>query len=201
MSHFKYGKKEIDHLSKKDPALGKAIARIGSIECELNPDLFSSLVESIVWQQLSYKAASTIHERLLARIGDPTPQSILDTSPDDLRSCGLSFRKVGYLREIARRLVDGEIRFDSIPDLPDNEIVDLLISLPGVGIWTAEMLLIFSLGRPNILSWGDLGIRNALMKIHRKKDLTKEQFQRYAKKYSPYGTVASLYLWQIAEGN
>ncbi|MDO5582268.1 MAG: DNA-3-methyladenine glycosylase [Planctomycetia bacterium] len=199
MAKFKYGKKEIDHLAKKDPALGRAIDRIGPIECELNPDLFSALVKSIVWQQLSNKAASTIHQRLLDRIGDPNPEAIFNTSPDDLRSCGLSFRKAEYVREIARRLLAEEFPIGLLPDLPDEEVIDLLVSLPGVGIWTAEMLLIFSLGRPNILSWGDLGIRNALMKVHRKKELTKDQFQRYAKKYSPFGTVASLYLWQIAD--
>ncbi|MDO5552739.1 MAG: DNA-3-methyladenine glycosylase 2 family protein [Planctomycetia bacterium] len=189
---------EMDYLSRRDRALGDAIKRIGPVSVDLNPDLFSALLESIVWQQLSGKAASTIYQRLLDRVGTPDARHLYDTGPDALRACGLSTRKAASIYEISRRVLAHEFDFQAVTSLPDDEVVRHLTQLPGVGVWTAEMLLIFSLARPNIFSWGDLGIRNGVMKLHRRTSLTREQFDRYARKYAPYGTIASLYMWQIA---
>ena len=195
--YFEYGEKEIDHLRKRDKKLGAAIDRIGMIRRAVNPDLFAALAESVVGQQISSKAAQTVCGRLGALCGmDSGRMRALST--EEIQACGMSMRKAGYLKSIAEAAASKAIDFAALHDKSDEEIARELTALKGVGQWTAEMLLIFSLARPDVVSYGDLAIRRGMMRLYRLGDLPKEKFARYAKRYSPYGSVASLYLWQIS---
>ena len=129
---------------------------------------------------------------------DITPRNIAHAEVASLQQCGLSMRKAGYIKGIGEAVFCGELNLSAFRDMPDDEIVKELSSLHGIGIWTAEMLLIFSLCRPDVVSWGDLAIRRGMINLYGLKELTKEQFDRYRKRYSPYGSVASLYLWELS---
>lgn len=195
---FHYGQQEIDGLTARDPVLGAAIARIGHIDREILPDLFTALVNSIAGQQISGKAHATVWARLCEALGEITPERILTAGEEGLRACGMSGRKAGYLLAAARAVQDGSLPIHSLVDKPDEEVIRTLTALPGVGRWTAEMLLIFSLGRPDVLSYDDFGIRKGLCRLYGLESVSRAQFADYRARYSPYATVAGLYLWAIA---
>ncbi len=198
MEIFKYGEKEIEYLKKKDKKLGAAIDKIGMIEREITPDPFTALVSSIVGQQISSKAADTVWNRLCQLLGSITPETIAGADLPQIQSCGMSNRKAEYIKGIADAALSGEVDFAMLHTLTDEEIITKLSSLHGVGAWTAEMLLIFSLSRPDVVSFKDLAIRRGMMNLYGLKELPKEKFERYRKRYSPYGSVASLYLWALS---
>ena len=198
--YYQYDETEINHLKKRDKKLGLAIDKIGFIQREINPDLFSSLVNSIVGQQISTKAQHTIWKRMVKGLGEITPVTILACSEEELQSYGMSFRKVSYIHGVAKIVADGELDIEALHEKEDEEICKELVKIPGIGVWTAEMLMLFSMERPNILSYGDLAIVKGLKILYGHKELSKERFERYRKRYSPYGSVASLYLWAIAGG-
>lgn len=198
MKYFSYSAVETDYLSARDPALGAAIARIGHIDREVIPNLFTALINSIAGQQISGKALATVWARLCDRLGEITPDSVLAAGEDGLRACGLSGRKAGYMLAAARAVQDGTLDIHSLVDKTDAEIIQTLVALPGVGRWTAEMLLIFSLQRPDVLAFDDLGIRKGLCRLYGWDEVTREQFEDCRARFSPYGTVASLYLWALA---
>ena len=198
MPVFNYGQTELNHLKRKDKKLARIIEQIGPIERAVNPDLFSALIHSIVAQQIATKAATTVWNRLLERCGAITPQCLYAMNAAEIQQCGLSMRKARYIHGASRAVVLQELSLDEFPALPDAEIIARLAALEGIGVWTAEMLLIFSLQRPNIVSWGDLAIRRGMMALYGLKRLEKSQFDNYCKRYSPYGSVASLYLWALA---
>lgn len=137
--------------------------------------------------------------RLVARAGEIAPERLAELDISEIKACGMSLRKAEYIRKIAEAAVNGTVDFGGLKAKPDREVIDILTTLPGVGIWTAEMLLIFSLARPNVLSFSDFGIRKGLMKLHGIDRLTKEKFDEYRSLYSPYCTTASIYLWEIAK--
>jgi DNA-3-methyladenine glycosylase II len=110
----------------------------------------------------------------------------------------MSMRKAGYIRGIGEAVASGRLDLDVLREFPDNEVITRLLALNGVGVWTAEMLLIFSMERPDVLSWGDLAIRRGMMRLYGRDTLDREVFERYRKRYSPYGSIASLYLWEIS---
>nr|WP_245210479.1 DNA-3-methyladenine glycosylase [Sedimentibacter acidaminivorans] len=193
-----YGEMEINYLKKKDKKLSIAIDRIGKIEREVTPDLFTALVSSIVSQQISNKAAATVWGRLCSLVGEVTPKSIVEADINDIQKCGMSVRKASYIKNIGEKVYGGELNVDEFHNLSDDEIIKELSALHGIGIWTAEMLMIFSMQRPNVVSWGDLAIRRGMCNLYHHKELTKTQFERYKKRYSPYGSVASLYLWALS---
>ena len=197
---FPYGEEEIVHLTKRDAVLGAAIAAIGPIERTVIPDLFTALANAIVGQQISTKAQATIWARLLERVGPVTPAAILALAPEALQACGLSFRKVEYIREIAAAVTGGELNLEALPFLPDEAIAQRLSQLRGIGVWTAEMLMTFSMLRPNIISRGDLAILRGLRMLYRHREITPALFAHYQRRYAPYATTASLYLWAIAGG-
>ena len=182
-----------------DKLLGAAIERIGMVERKVTPDLFKALVNSIISQQISTKAATTIRNRLLNKVPNITPDAVAALSIEDIQSCGLSNRKAGYIKSCADAVIHGTINLPELARLSDDEVIKQLSSLNGVGIWTAEMLLIFSLERPDIVSYGDLGIRRGMMKLYGLESLTKNQFESFRECYSPYGSVASLYLWELSK--
>ena len=195
---FRYGQAETDYLSARDPALGAVIARIGHIDREVIPNLFTALINSIAGQQISGKALTTVWARLCDRLGEITPDSVLAAEEDGLRACGLSGRKAGYMLAAARAVADGTLNIHSLVDKTDAEVIQTLVALPGVGRWTAEMMLIFSLQRPDVLAFDDLGIRKGLCRLYGWDEVTREQFEDCRARFSPYGTVASLYLWALA---
>lgn len=198
MHIFEYGQKEIDYLKKKDKKLGAAIERIGLIQREVTPDPFTALISSIVSQQISSKAAKTVWSRLVELVGSMTPENIERESILDIKGCGMSIKKAEYIKGIANAAITGEVNFGTLHTLTDEEIIKKLSSLRGVGVWTAEMLLIFSLCRPNVVSYGDLAIRRGMMNLYGLEELPKDKFEVYRKRYSPYGSVASLYLWELS---
>jgi 3-methyladenine DNA glycosylase/8-oxoguanine DNA glycosylase len=197
MNKFRYGKKEIEYLSGKSPQLAEIIERAGFLEREVITDIFEALVSSILSQQISGRAAQTILGRFINLIGEITPKKILMADPLKIRECGVSGRKVEYIRGAALAATDGTIDFNSLSNLQDEKVVEILTSLKGVGVWTAEMLLIFSLERADVLSWGDFAIKRSIMKLYNLDSLSKEQFETYRKLFSPYNSVASLYLWEV----
>ena len=195
---FEYGEKEIEYLKRKDKKLGVAIDKIGLIKREITPDPFTALVSSVVSQQISNKAAATVWSRLCTLLGNVTPEKIHQTNLAEIQACGMSVRKAGYIKGLADAANQGIVDFKNLHTLPDEEIIRKLSSLHGVGVWTAEMLLIFSLSRPNVVSYKDLAICRGMMNLYGLKELSKEKFEQYRRRYSPYGTVASLYLWALS---
>jgi len=195
--YFEYGEREITYLRKKDKKLGAVIDQVGIIKRKINPNLFSALVGNIIGQQISIKAANTVRGKL-NMLCNMEPEKLYRLTTEDIQSCGMSMRKAGYIKNIADAVVNKTVDFDALPTKCDKEIIQALISLNGIGLWSAEMLLIFSLMRPNIVSYGDLAIRRGMMRLYGLDELSKEQFMQYAENYSPYGSVASLYLWEIS---
>lgn len=203
MKYFDYGDKEKVFLAEQDPELGLVIARIGQINRPVISDLFTAIISNIVGQQISAKAAETVWQRISSAFASVDgeiliPENLMRAEPQELQSLGLSWRKVSYIQRIAEAFCDGTIDAEALAVASDDEIREQLIRLPGVGPWTVDMLMIFSLERPDIISWHDLAIRRGLMRLHQLDDLTNADYEKYRRMYSPYGTVASLYLWEIS---
>jgi DNA-3-methyladenine glycosylase II len=191
-------RKAIHHLRKSDPVLSVIIKSVGSYKMNYDDPAFASLAEAIVYQQLHGKAAATIFKRLTDLTGLPlTPQGILKLSEEQMRGAGLSKQKLSYLRDLAAKAASGEVDFAKLPDLPDDEVIKELTKIKGIGVWTAQMFLMFSLQRPNVLPTGDLGIQMAIRKHYRKRKLPKPaQMEKIAKCWEPYRSVACWYLWR-----
>ncbi|HXP61834.1 MAG TPA: DNA-3-methyladenine glycosylase [Dongiaceae bacterium] len=197
-------KRALAHL-RTDPAMAVLIDRIGPVKLRprrLPP--FQSLAHAIIHQQLNGKAAGTILTRFLALFGSddfPAPEAVLKASPERLRSAGLSRPKAGYVLGIAQRAADGHIpTLDECDRLTDAEIVERLISIKGVGRWTAKMLLIFNLGRPDVLPVHDLGVRKGFQFAYAKRKLPDpDQLALYGVRWAPYRTAAAWYLWRAAD--
>jgi DNA-3-methyladenine glycosylase II len=189
-------------LMRRDPILGAAIKRIGS--CGLaqrqRNDHLTALVGAIVSQQLSTKAAATIFGRFLALVPEGATLAaahIADMSDVDLRSVGLSGQKVGYLRDLSARIGDGRLKLEELDALPDEAVIERLVSVKGFGRWTAEMFLMFRLHRPDVLPVGDLGIVNAIQKVYRlRKRPNPTRILAIGEAWRPYRSVACWYLWQ-----
>ena len=195
---FSYGKAETDYLAARDPVLGAAIDRIGHIDREVFPDLFEALINSIAGQQISGKALQTVWKRLCDAVGAVTPENLLAAGEERLRACGFSGRKANYMLSAARAVEDGTLDIHSLVEKPDEEVIHALTALPGVGRWTAEMLLTFSLQRPDVFAYDDFGIRKGMCRLYGLDILSKAQFAEYRARYAPHATVAALYLWHIA---
>ncbi len=163
---------------------------------------FETLARSITFQQLHGKAAATIFGRLRKAVGRRfTASGFLRLTPEELRACGLSRQKIASLTDLAERVVKKEIRFHQLSRLPDEEVVVLLSRVRGVGVWTAQMFLMFALERPNVMPLGDLGIRNAVRKAYQLEGLPKPaELAKIAERWHPYCSIASWYLWRSLEG-
>jgi 3-methyladenine DNA glycosylase/8-oxoguanine DNA glycosylase len=198
MQIFRYGVDEINHLRKKDKKLGRAIDEIGMIRRKVTPDIFIALISSVASQQISAKAAETVWNRMEERFHEITPDVIASAAVDDIQMCGMSIRKSGYIKGIGQAVMEGKLDLAGLIELSDEEVIAHLTELKGVGIWTAELILIFSMERPDVVSHGDLAIQRGMMKLYGKPALSRETFERYRKRYSPFGSVASLYLWEIS---
>ena len=193
----------IRHLKSRDPVLGALIERIGTYRIEFREPSFDTLVRSIVFQQLSGKVARVIYGRLADAVGGDclTPEGILKLRPDRMRRLGLSRQKIAYIRDLARQTAKAKIVFESLPDMTDEEVIERLTQVKGIGVWTAHMFLIFALRRHNVLPTGDLGVRSAIKKIYGLADLPKPQeIEDLAREWHPYCTVATWYLWRSLDG-
>jgi len=195
----------IRHLKRRDPVLAAIIDRVGDYRIQFRDPDFETLVKSIVYQQLSGRVASVIFGRLAAAAADGgklTPACILKLRPARMRSLGLSTQKTAYIRDLARHARDGSILFEELLELPDQDVIEQLTQVKGIGVWTAHMFLIFALRRLDVLPTGDLGIRNAIRKAYGLPELPHpSEIEVMAERWRPYCTVASWYLWRSLEPN
>lgn len=197
---FEYGEIEMNYLKQKDKRLGMVIDKIGKIEHPVDTDLFSSVIHHIIGQQISTKAQQTIWQRMKESLGVVNADKILKAGRVNLQAIGISFRKVDYIIDFASKVKTGEFDIEGIWSKSDQDAISQLVSLLGVGVWTAEMILLFCMQRPNILSFGDLAILRGIRMIYHHRKVDKELFEKYRKRYSPYCSVASLYLWAVSGG-
>ena len=198
MPIIEYGEQETSYLAKKDKKLAALISSCGFIERELNPDVFGYLVRSIITQQISNKAAITVVGRMKEKFLHLEAVSIAAATDAEIQSIGISMRKVSYIRGLCDAVLDGSLVIDELKKMSDTEVAQKLLPIKGIGQWTVEMTLIFSLGRGDVVSFGDYAIRKGMMKLYGLKALDRAIFEKYRKRYSPYGTVASIYLWEAA---
>ncbi len=198
--YFQYSQAEIDYLKAKDPRLAEIIDRIGPIRRPVDPDLFSSVVHNIVGQQISSKAQQSIWRRLQENLGGIQPHLIARTEAAELKALGLSLRKAEYIKDFAAKVLSGAFDLKAVSQLSDAEAISALSSLKGVGVWTAEMILLFCLQRRDIFSYGDLAILRGLRLVYHHRAISRKLFEKYRRRLSPCCSVASLYLWEVAGG-
>ena len=181
--------------------IGRLIDRIGPYRIEYLEPRFDTLARSVVYQQLSGKAALTIYMRLSdALSGEVTPENVLKLRPAGMRELGLSKQKITYIRDLAAHTRGGTLDFAELPRMGDDEVIEALTRVKGVGVWTAHMFLIFALRRPDVLPIGDLGIRAAVRKAYALERMpTPEEVEERGRCWRPYATVASWYLWRSLE--
>jgi DNA-3-methyladenine glycosylase II len=195
-------------LAAADPTMAALIERVGKIDLatrlrrrseEKPADAYGALLRAIVGQQLSTKAARTIYGRVLELFGGttPTPAQLLEAGEEDLRAGGLSGRKVEYVRDLATHVLDGELELDRLDRLGDEEVIEEIVAVRGLGVWTAEMFLLFHLERPDVLSGGDLGIRKAVQIEYGLEQMpTPTRVLEIGEPWRPHRSLASLYLWE-----
>ncbi len=192
----------VAHLSSPDaePVMAELVARFGPLHLSRTDDYFSTLVESIASQQLSSKVADTINKRIRALMGDHERievASVLAVPDQALRDAGLSWGKVRYVKDLAQKVADGEVHLESISQLTNEDAVAELVKVKGIGRWTAEMFLMFSLARPDVLAVGDYGLQSAIKRLYSLVDLPRPaEMQELAEPWRPYRSYASLYLWR-----
>src|SRR5881275_101611 len=188
------------HLRKVDPVMARVMKAVGPYRPadRTGGSHLHALIRAIVFQQLSGKAATTIHDRFLDLYANrsPSPEDILATSDEKLRSAGLSRQKIGYLRDLASRVHGGELPLDHVHTLSDAELIAHLVQVKGIGKWTAQMFLMFKLGRVDVLPELDLGIQNAIKRAYRRRKVRPKDVLRIGAKWSPYSSIACWYLWR-----
>ena len=198
--YFQYGETELAYLKARDSRLAEIIDKVGTVKRRIVPDLFAALVHSIVGQQISSKAQATIWARMQTTLGDISPETVNRLAPDELQRFGISFRKAEYIKRAAEKVRRGEFDIRALSALPDEEVARRLCALDGIGLWSAEMLMLFSMQRPDILSYGDLAIQRGLRMVYHHRRIDRKLFEKYRRRFSPYCSVASLYLWAVAGG-
>ena len=198
--YFEYGEKETEYLKSKDKKLAESIDKIGHIYRECDDDLFISIVKQIVGQQISAPAFKTVWNRVAEKLGEVNAETVCAIDDDQLQSCGLSYRKVEYIKDFAQKVKDKTFDVEKLETMTDDEVIKELSALKGIGVWTAEMLMLFCMQRSDIVSFGDLAIIRGMRMLYRHRAIDRKKFDRYRKRYSPYGSVASLYLWAISAG-
>lgn len=198
--YFQYGEMEINYLKRKDKKMAWAIEQLGHIERNLDANLFAAVVRHIVGQQISSKAQATVWARLEEQLAPLSPATVDHTTAEKLQSMGMSLRKAEYIKDFAQKVVSGDFDLQAVAQMTDEEAIMALSSLKGIGRWTAEMILLFCLQRPDILSFDDLAIQRGLRMLYHHRKITRELFKKYQKRYRPYGSTAALYLWAIAGG-
>lgn len=195
---YNYGKKELDYLRSRDPKLGELFDEFGIVRRKEMKNPFEALICSIVGQQISAKAQESAIKKIKALIGRISPANIINCELAKLRACGLSERKALAIVDAAKLFANLKLSKKRLLEMQAPQIEKILTSIKGVGPWTAEMLMIFALDKPDILSYADFGIRKALSLLHDIEKLDKKTFEKFRALYSPYGSVASVYLWEFA---
>lgn len=198
--YFEYGENEITYLRNKDKKLSEVIDQIGMIEREVDTDLFSAVVHHIIGQQISAKAQATIWQRMKETLGEVNAVTILSADISKLQSLGMTFRKAEYITDFARKVHEGVFDLEKVAQMSDEAAIKELASLKGIGVWTAEMILLFCLQRPDIFSYDDLAIQRGLRMVYHHRKIDRKLFEKYRRRFSPYCSVASLYLWAVAGG-
>ena len=198
--YFAYGEAELDYLRKKDKRLAAVIDRVGHIDRAVDPDLFSSVIHHIIGQQISTKAQATIWQRMQDALGEVNAETVLAAGVPRLQSLGMTFRKAEYITDFAGKIHTGAFDLDTVEHMSDEDAIRELSALKGIGVWTAEMILLFCLQRPDIFSYDDLAIRRGLRMVYHHREIDRERFEKYRRRFHPYGSVASLYLWAVAGG-
>ena len=198
--HFEYGEKEISYLKSKDAKLAEVIDTLGFVEREIDTDLFSAVVHHIIGQQISTKAQATIWQRMQDALGQVNAETILSAGVSNLQALGISFRKAEYITDFARKVHTGEFDIEAVSQMSDTDAISALSSLKGIGVWTAEMILLFCMQRPDIFSYDDLAIQRGLRMIYHHRRIDRKLFEKYRRRFSPYCSVASLYLWVLSGG-
>jgi 3-methyladenine DNA glycosylase/8-oxoguanine DNA glycosylase len=194
----------VRHLKRSDPVLARVIESVGPCRIRVREEgsHFQALTRSIVYQQLSGKAAATILSRVEALFPNEisTPEAVAATSDEQLRAAGLSRQKIGYIRDLSSKVATGALPLDAVEEMTDDDLIDHLVQVKGIGRWTAQMFLMFRLGRRNVLPELDLGIQNAIKRAYRmRKRPTPKQVKRIGAKWAPHSTVACWYLWRSLE--
>ena len=198
--YFAYGEKELSYLRQKDKRLCEVIDRIGPIERTVDTDLFSSVVHHIIGQQISTKAQATIWQRMQDALGEVNAETILAAGVPKLQSLGMTFRKAEYITDFAEKVRAGAFELDAVEHMSDEDAIQALSSLKGIGVWTAEMILLFCMQRPDIFSFDDLAIQRGLRMVYHHRSIDRQRFEKYRRRFHPYCSVASLYLWAVAGG-
>ena len=198
--YFAYGETECSYLRQKDKRLCAVIDRIGHIERAVDTDLFSSVVHHIIGQQISTKAQATIWRRRQDTLGEGNAEAILTAGVPKLQSLGMTFRKAEYITDFAEKVHTGVLSLDAVAHKEDEGAIRALSSLKGNGVWTAEMILLFCLQRPDIFSYDDLAIQRGLRMVYHHREIDRRLFEKYRRRFHPYCSVASLYLWAVAGG-
>lgn len=199
-------RKAVNHLKRVDPVLAEWLPRLGPCRFAHRAEgtHFDAVMRAIVYQQLSGKAAATIHGRVLGLYGNraPLPSELLDTPDEDLRGAGLSRQKLSYIKDLAERVESGAVPFDGLEELGDDEIISALVSVKGVGRWTAQMFLMFRLGRLDVLPELDLGVQKGIQKAYGLDALPKpREVEHVGAAWRPYRSIASWYMWRVADGD
>lgn len=200
---FHFTDDELDALKGKDKRLARAIEKIGRIEREGDEDIFSAVIHHIIAQQISTKAQASIWARFCALFRTLNAKSVLKAGAEKIRSCGISQRKAGYILDFANKVQSGELKMQKFDKMSDEEAIKELVKVRGIGVWTAEMILLFCMQRKDILSYDDLALQRGLKMLYGldlEAKISKDEFNTYKKKFSPYASIASLYLWEIASG-
>ncbi|HSX27785.1 MAG TPA: DNA-3-methyladenine glycosylase [Patescibacteria group bacterium] len=198
--------KAAEHLARHDPVLKPLVKKFGIFKPTLHTNYYYRLVRSIIGQQLSVKAASSIEKRFLDLFGGelPSPEQILQIQPEELRAVGLSNAKVAYVRDLAQHILNGQLELEKLPKLSNEEIIKELVAVKGIGEWSAHMFLIFALGRQDVLPTGDLGVRSGIKKLYGYESLpTPTEIIELAEKnnWHPYESVAAWYIWQSLDNS
>lgn len=200
MKYVQYGETETEYLKRKDKRLAEVIDRIGHIDRPMDDDLYSSVVHHIIGQQISSAAQRTIWNRLREKLGEVTPERMHTLSRDELQACGMTFRKAEYILDFTDQVVSGQFDLAAVAAMDDAEAIAALSRLKGIGVWTAEMILLFALGRKNIFAYDDLAVQRGLRMVYHHRKIDRKLFEKYRRRFSPYCSVASLYFWKAAAG-
>lgn len=197
--YFEYGEAELSYLRKKDKRLCEVIDRIGHIDRAVDSDLFSSVIHHIIGQQISTKAQATIWQRMQDALGEVNAEAVLAAGVPVLQSMGMTFRKAEYITDFAGKVHCGAFDISAVGQMSDEDAIRELSALKGIGVWTAEMILLFCLQRPDVFSYDDLAIQRGLRMVYHRK-IDRKLFEKYRRRFSPYCSVASLYLWAVSGG-
>lgn len=192
----------IRHLKAADAVLAAIIERVGPYRLQLREPTFETLVRSIVYQQVSGKAAASILARVQQAVGPRfTAKAVLQLTPEELRACGLSRQKTAYVRDLAEKVVRRRVNFRKLAVLSDEEVIENLTQVKGISVWTVQMFLMFALQRPNVFPHADLGVRNAIRRAYNLSEVpTPADLLRISEPWHPYCSVATWYLWRSLDG-